>query len=157
MPAPTPTARGVPAGKKFDEGYKTLICFKATPTLGLWEKVVQPIGIDGLEAIDTTTMHNTTYRTKAPRSLKEPTAGSMTVAYDPAALPNILTQINKEDTITEHYPNGSSLCYYGFLQSFVRTEHREDAQPEATCTITPTFQDPTDGTEQPWVFTPPVP
>jgi hypothetical protein len=156
MAAPVPTPRGIPTGKKLDDGYKTVICLGASPTMSLWEKTVKPPGLDGGEAVDTTTMHNTVFRTKAPRQLKDATACTFTAAYDPAMLTALLTRINVEDTITVHFPNGGSLAFFGFLQSFETADIAEGTQPEATCTITPTNQDPVTGAEQGWVYTAPT-
>ncbi len=42
--------------RRLDDGYQTLIEFAENPAIKLWEKSVTPPGIDGGDAIDTTTM-----------------------------------------------------------------------------------------------------
>lgn len=154
--APTPVARTDPAGTKLDDGYRTLVAFTADPDASFWEKSITPPGMDGGDEIDTTTMHNDTYRTKAPRALVTMTPFSMTVAYDPALYTSILTLINIPTTVTVHYPNGGSLAFYGYLRAFEPDALVEGTQPEATITVVPTNQDPTTGDEEDPVYTPPV-
>lgn len=141
------TARSTPVGVRLDDGFSTLIAFAADPDISLWEKTVKPPGLDGGEAVQTSTMHNVTYRTTAPRQLKTLTPCTMTVAYDPQVYDQIISLINVETTITCHFADGSTLDFYGFLQNFEPGECAEGAQPEATCTITPTNVVPGTSTE----------
>lgn len=153
MAAPATTVRQTPAGIKLDDGYSTKIAFAADPDVSFWEKTVQPPGIDGGDAIETTTMHNTTWRTMASRALKTLTEASCTAAYDPNVYNNILSLINVETSVTVHFPDGSTLAFYGFLKTFEVNEHTEGEQPEATITITPTNYDPTNKVEEAPVLT----
>lgn len=152
MSAPTATARQTPAGIKLDDGFKTLVCPAANPTISFWEKTVKPPGLDGGDAIDTTTMHNNTWRTKAPRALVTMTDGDCKAAYDPNLYNTILTLLNVKTVWTVTFPDGSTLAFWGFLKSFAPDELKEGAQPEATVMIVPTNQDST-GTEQAPVLT----
>lgn len=138
MAAPTPTARQNPAGIKLDDGFSTVITFAADPDVSFWEKTVTPPGIDGGDAIETSTMHNDVWRTMAPRQLKTLTESSSTVAYDPNVFNNILSLINVRTTVTVTFPDGSTLAFYGYLRSFEPNEMSEGEQPEATVNITPT-------------------
>lgn len=134
----TTTARQTPGGTKLDDGFSTKIAFAADPDVSFWEKSVKPPGIDGGDAIDTTTMHNTTWRTFAARALRTLTESSITVAYDPKVYDQIVALINVNGWITVHFPDGSILNFVGFLRSFEPGDNSEGAQPEATISITPT-------------------
>lgn len=153
MAAPTATARGTPSGIKMDDGYQTLITFASAPTIAFWEKGVTPPGLDGMDGIDTTTMHNVQWRTKAPRALVTMTDLTLTVAWDPVLYQTILTLLNVKTTITVTFPDGGTLAFFGYLQKFEPSEHKEGEQPEATITVTPTNQDPVSGDEEAPVLT----
>lgn len=142
MSAPVATARGTPSGIKLKDGYSTKITFSSAPSISLWEKTVTPPGVDGGDAIDQTTMHNVTWRTSAPRSLKTLTEGQMTCAYDPGVITTIVAQINVEQTITVTFPDGSTEAFYGWLRTFEPQEVSEGNQPEANCAFTPSNFDP---------------
>lgn len=147
MAAPTPMARGVPAGKFLENGFSSLITIASSPTISFWEKTVQPPGWDGGDAIETTTMHNVVVRTMAPRTLKTLTPVTSKVAYDPVVNNDLKNHINRRTTITIEYSDGSTLAFHGFLQKFDPDELSEGEQPTGTVTIVPTNQDPTTGEE----------
>lgn len=147
MPVPSVTARSIPSGLKMDDGYQALIAFAADPDVSFWEKTVKPPGVDGGDAIETTTMHNDTYRTMASRALKTLTEASCTAAWDPKLYDQIIALINVETSITIHFPSGATLAFFGFLKSFDPSELKEGEQPEASITIVCTNVDPSDGTE----------
>lgn len=151
--APSPTPRTTPTGIKLDDGYQTLITPAANADVNFWEKTVKPPGLDGGDPTNTTTMHNVTYRTQSPKALITMTEMTLTVAYDPVMYTEALALINVETTYTVTFPDGSTLAFYGYLQSFEPGDHTEGEQPEATITIQPTNQDPTDGSEQAAVLT----
>lgn len=153
MAAPTPTARGTPNGRRIDDGFRTLVTFARAPNIALWEKTVTPPGFDGGEKVETTTMHNVRYRTSAPRYLITLTDSEFTAAYDPKVYNDILAIVNQKDTITHRFPDGSTLAYFGFLQTFEPQECEEGTQPEATCMICPTNVDPATGDEASPVLT----
>lgn len=148
MSAPTHTTRVEPTGSRLDDGYRTLITFAVDPDIKIWEKTVTPPGFDGGDPINTTTMHNDDLRTFSPRALSTMTGSKMTVAYDPAAYPQIQAIINVATTVTVAFPNGTKLSFYGFLQTFETGDMAEGAQPEATCVIGVTNQDPSSGAEE---------
>jgi hypothetical protein len=149
MAAPTATtALRTPAGTKLDDGYRTHINVRETAgttseddTISFWEKSVTPPGLDGEDAIDTTTMHNDTYRTFSPRALVTMTECSVTAAYDPQLYDDILLLLNKHSTITVVFPDSTSVAFYGYIRNFTPGEHVEGTQPTATITIQPTNQD----------------
>jgi len=147
MAVPTLTSRGVPSGARITDGYQTLMAFQANATVSFWEISVTPPGIDGGEAVENTTMLNTTWRTMAARALKTMTPAQMTAAYDSAVYDNIVALINVETSITIHFPDSSALVFYGFLQKFEPGELKEGTQPTATITVVPTNYDPVNGVE----------
>ncbi len=151
--APPTTARQTPSGIKMDDGFSTKIAFAADPDISFWEKTVQPPGIDGGDAVETSTMHNEEWRTMSPRQLKTLTDSSVTAAYDPNLYNSILNLINVETAVTVHFPDGSTLDFYGYLQKFEPSDNSEGEQPEATITIVPTNQVPSTGAEASPVLT----
>lgn len=152
MAAPLPTTRSTPAGRMLEDGYQSLVTFEADPDVALWEKTVQPPGLDGGDKIDVTTMHNTALRTYAPRSLQEMTDSQITGAYDPRLYPMIRALINVPTTITVLFPNGDTIAFFGYLKSFEPSELQEGEQPTATFMIVATNRD-SSGVEQDAVLT----
>lgn len=147
MTAPTPTARGTPSGRKMPDGYQTLYVFARIPTMGIWEKSVKPPGVDGGDAINTTTMQNLVWQTMAARALKTLTQSTFKAAYDPDTIPALVNAVNQLDTCTIHYPDDSSLAFYGFLKSVEFEDLVEGTMPEGTFTVTPTNYDPVGNVE----------
>lgn len=147
MAAPTPGTRIAPGGIKLKDGFSTVITFSGDTDVSIWEKSVKPPGIDGGDAIEQTTMHNTNWRTMAPRQLKTLTEFSVTGAYDPAVYTQILNLINVENTITVRFPDGSTLAFYGFLKTLEFADLVEGTQPEVTATVVPTNFDPVNHVE----------
>jgi hypothetical protein len=119
----------------------------------LWEKTVTPPGITGGDAIDTTTMHNTTYRTKRPRDLLDVPDYTMVCEYDPVAYDQVRELINEEDAITVHFPDGSTLDHFGFMMSVEPDENEEGTDPTMTVTIAVSNWDPDNNVEQGPVLT----
>lgn len=147
------TVRQTPSGIKLDDGFSTKIAFNRDPDVSFWEKTVKPPGIDGGDAVETTTMHNVTWRTMSPRKLRTMTQMTSKAAYDPAVYDQIRELVNQEGSITVHFPDGSKLDFFGYLKDFEPDDHVEGTQPEATITIVPTNQDPVTGAETAPVLT----
>lgn len=147
MAAPEITARLEPDGIMLEDGFSTTIAFARNPAVALWEKEVTPPGIEGGDAIDTTTMHNAKWRTKAPRQLMELTEVSFTAAFDPKMYTELQELINQNGSITVHEPDGSTVSFFGYLKSATRNAMSEGTHPELSCTIVPTNRDE-DGVEQ---------
>lgn len=142
MAAPGDTVRQTPAGIYLKNGYSTKVAFARAPSISLWERTAKPPGVEGGDGIDTTTMFNTTYRTMAARTLITLGESSFKAAYDPNVYNTILTLVNQEGAITHHFPDGSTLSYFGFLKGFEPDEMQEGTMPEATVSIVPTNYDP---------------
>lgn len=147
MGAPSATTRQSPAGIKLDDGFSSKITFACDPDISFWEKSVTPPGIEGGDPVDTTTMHNSTWRTMAPRALRTMEAASASAAYDPAVYDQIVAIVNVETVITITFPDGSTLAFWGYLKTFTPGELVEGTQPECTLSIQPTNQD-VQGVEQ---------
>lgn len=147
MAAPAATARTTPVGIKLEDGFSTKITFSRDPDVSFWEISVTPPGWEGGDPIDTTTMFNSVFRTKAARNLKEQTEASATVAYDPQVKTQIQELLNAEGTVTVHYPDGSSEAFYGYLKTFEHQENSEGEFPQADITIVPTQWDPANRVE----------
>ena len=154
MASPATTARVTPTGIRIEDGYQTLIALENIPGVNIWELEVTPPGVDGGDPIDTTTMHNVTYRTKSARSLKDITDGSITCAYDPEALDDILAQVNVEQSFTTTFYDGSTWDYFGFMQTFEPQGMSEGEMPEANVVFVVTNWDPANRVEQGPVNTP---
>lgn len=151
MAAPTPTARLNPSDDAkipLQDGHATFITLEADPSIAFWEKTTQPPGYDGGDAVDTTTMHNTTYRTFAPRQLATLTEISVTAGYDPVLYTDILARINVRDTITITFLDGSTVAFYGYVKSFEPQDNEEGNYPEATLVIQPTNWDHINNVEE---------
>ena len=125
---------------RLDDGYQTLISFAADPTVLFYEKTVTPPGIDGGGEVDTTTMLNSTWRTRNPKALITLSEASMTVAYDPATYPEIIALVNVNNLITATFPDASTLAFWGWLNTFTPGEHVEGEQPTAEIEIIPSNQ-----------------
>src|SRR5688572_8154423 len=141
MAAPTPTARQTPSGIMLRDGHSSLVTIGADPDCSVWEKTVNPPGVDGGDSIEQTTMHNDDWRTFAPRSLKTLTESTFKASYDPIYFTQLLLLINVRTTITITWREGSTLAFYGYLKAFIPDELAEGTQPEATVTILPTNWD----------------
>ncbi len=142
MAAPPLTARGAVAGTRLDNGFGILLAFASNPTIEVYEKSVTPPAIDGGEPIDTTTNHNVASMSKAPQCLDEWGDVTVVAAYDPAVLPELQVMTNLPQGITVHYPDATSLSFWGYLR---RTEHSalvKGQQPELTLTVVVTNWDP---------------
>lgn len=119
------------------DGYQTLIGFDADPTVLFYEKTVTPPGVVGGGEIDTSTMQNSTWRTRNPKALITLSEASLTVAYDPATYPEIIALVNVNNLITVTFPDGATLAFWGWLDEFTPGEHVEGEQPTADITVIP--------------------
>lgn len=148
MAAPTGTARTTPTGVPLKDGHQSLITLSGDADIEFWEKGVTPPGIDGGDEIDASTMHNSTWRTFFPRSLRTLTNASATVAYKPELYTSIVAQINVEQTFTVTFSDGQALFFFGYLKRFTPQEAVEGEQPEAEIEIVCTNWDPTNNVEE---------
>lgn len=141
MAAPTPTTRATPAGIMLRDGFSSKVTIGIDPDISVWEKTAKPPGIDGGDAVDQTTMHNTDYTTSAPQYLKTLTESTFKFSYDPAIYTQLMAVINVRTTITQSFRDGTTVAYYGFVQKAEFDELVRGTQPEGTMTIMPTNWD----------------
>lgn len=154
MTAPSPDTIGTPGGIKMDDGHRTVIVFGLLSTAKFWEKEVTPPGLDGGDAVEQTTMRNTTWRTSLPRALATLTETTITAAWDPESYNDIVdTLLNKNGTLTVIFPDGSTLAFFGFLRLAEPQSFVEGEQPEIQLTIEPSNIDPVSGDEEGPVMT----
>jgi len=122
-----------------NEGHPTIITFLGSASGGLslqlYEKEVTPPSLDGGGPNDTTTMRNTTYRTKQPKSLISLGQMSFVAAYDPAAYSGLVSILNDNQQICIEFPDHSTLTFWGWLDKFTPSRITEGTQPTAECVI----------------------
>lgn len=126
-----------------NDGHPTKISFSASAsgvTLFMKEKEVTPPGISMGGENDTTTMHNVTWRTKAPKQLKTLTPASFSAAYDPEIYTELLDLIGVNQLITITFANSSTVAFWGWLDEFTPGNVVEGEQPVADVTIIPSNQ-----------------
>jgi hypothetical protein len=131
---------------RMDDGFKTIIAFASNPTVKLYEKDVTPPGIEAGGAVDTTTMRNTTWRTRNAKKLKTLSDSSFVAAYDPTVYSQLVAMIGVNQQITITFPDSKTLIFWGWLDSFKPGKIAEGEQPTADCTIIPSNQN-TSGVE----------
>lgn len=122
---------------RIDDGFSTTIEFGLTK---LYEKTVTPPGVEGGGETPTTTMLNTTWRTRSPKKLKTLSPCSFVAAYDPAVYDEIVAEINTNQSIVITFADSSTLTFWGWLDSFLPNEAEEGVQPTANCVIIPSNQ-----------------
>jgi len=125
---------------RIDDGFATTITFAdqgsgTGPGITFWEKEITPPGMDAGGENDTTTMRNTTYRTKAPKKLITMTPMTLVVSYDAVFYDDIVDMIGDNQLITITFPDTSTVAFYGWLDKFEPGNIVEGEQPTATITI----------------------
>ena len=122
---------------RLDDGHPTTIQLDVLPGLLFYEKEVTPPGIDGGGENDTTTMLNTTYRTRAPKKLITLTPATVTAAYDPGiyAPTEIMAVINENTLVSIRFPDGQGISFFGWLDNVSFGAIVEGAQPTIDFTI----------------------
>lgn len=122
------------------DGHATTLTFSLASSVSFAPKEVTPPGVDGGDEIDTTTMLNNTWRTRAPRSLITLTECEFSAAYDPEVYDTILSMVNINQQITVHFSDGSTLMFWGWVKRFKPNGSKEGDQPMADVVITPSNQ-----------------
>lgn len=129
---------------RLDDGHSTFLTFAENSSVKFYEKTVTPPGIKGGGPNDTTTMHNETWRTHAPKKLKTLSEGGASVAYDTAVYTQILAMINVNQLITIHFPDGSTYAFWGWIDEFTPGAIKEGEQPVAEVKMQPSNQNDSD-------------
>ena len=120
---------------RMDDGFSTTIEFAEDSDVQMWEKEVTPPGVSGGGEIPTTTMQNTTWRTRSPKSLIDLQPCTFVVAYDPAVYDEIIAMINTNQEITITFPDDATLVFWGWLDEFTPNALVEGEQPTAEVTL----------------------
>lgn len=147
MAAPTPTVRTLPTGTKPPEGFPVLVTLSLNPGIWFWEKVSKPLAYDMGEPIDQTTQFNIAFMTKASRALIDTPMLHSKGTYDPDIYLQIKTMMGKAQTITHKFPNGATICFYGYVAKFDPEDTEIGKQPEADISYVPTNWDPVNQVE----------
>lgn len=125
---------------RLDDGHPTLVTFAEDASVNFWEKSVTPPGMSGGGENDTTTMHNSVWRTKAPKKLITMTPLSFTASYDPVVYDEIQAMVNVNQLITVTFPDASTLAFWGWIDEFTPGATEEGTAPTADVTIQPSNQ-----------------
>jgi len=128
---------------RIDDGHSTTIAFSASASgieLYMSEKEVTPPGMSMGGENDTTTMRNTTWRTKAPKQLKTLTPCTVSVAFDPEIYDEMADLSGTNQLITITFPDDSTLAFWGWIDEFTFGNIVEGEQPTADVTIIPSNQ-----------------
>lgn len=117
MAAPAVTSRTVPTGYKLPEGFKITIAYSLRPAVNIWETEGAPAGQEAA-AIDTTTQHNTKYKTKWISAILETSDVDGQAGYDPDSMDDLLFLCGAQaGSFTVHMPQGTKYAYWGGLRA----------------------------------------
>lgn len=162
MAAPTPgTKPTIPTGQfLLPDGFRSLIVFSQAPTIAIWPVTLKFGGYDGGAKINITTMYNLAWRTFRLRQLKEKEDTTGKFGFDPnifgvGANYGLTGLINNDHgVVTEFWPDGGTLCYYGGLMKMSAPELKEGDFPQFDATIVCTNWDFSNNVESGPVWTP---
>lgn len=153
MAAPTVTARVTPVGIPLKDGYVSHITFAADPDVSFWERSIQPPAMDGGDPINLTSMFNNTYETYTPQSLIKSGPVQVTALYDPAVYSQIQALININTSVTILLADGTTICFWGYLQRFEPDVLEKGKEPTCKITVIPTNFDSVNNVESDPVIT----
>lgn len=134
------TTRVAPVGNRLEDGFVSKIAFEADPNISLWEIEVTPPGMDVGDPIDTSTMFNTTYVTKAPGQLIDLTDAGIVCAYDPQVYDQIIALLGENGWVTVLFPDASTEDFIGYLRSFTPGNLVRNGFPTANAVVVCTNQ-----------------
>jgi hypothetical protein len=106
-----------------------------------WEKTVAPMGIQGGGANDITSMRNTRWRTRHPKKLLTLSEASITAAYDPQILEELVDLAQENRRWMTLFPDGSAWIFWGWFDELSPNDHEEGSEPDADVTIIPSNVD----------------
>jgi len=115
--------------------------------LGLALKSIQPIGVDGGDPIDVTTLTNTLWVTKQPQALQEVPDFSFTCQYYPDDWNTIVSEVNSNQALSITLSDGKILSFWCYLRTFEPKEAGKGEEWQATGTVVVTNMD-NSGVEQ---------
>ncbi len=128
-------------GKRLTDGHPTRMSFSLNPNLLIYEMSVKPPGIAGGGPNDTTSMRNTTWRTRQPKKLKSLKAISFTAQYNTLAFNQLLAMVNNIQTATITYSDGTNHVVYGWIDDVDYNDTVEGSPPTMTVTFEPSNAD----------------
>lgn len=140
---------------RLDDGFSTTIELELAPTVKLYEKEITPPNITGGGGIETTTMRNTAWKTKAPKKLKMMGQVHTVCAYATDCIPVLFAQIQVNQRLTITFADGSSLRIWGWLDEFTPGAFKPDEQPTATVIFVPSMRDDNGAEVAPLYIDPP--
>tara|TARA_R110000851_G_scaffold46656_6_gene113573 strand:+ start:2061 stop:2498 length:438 start_codon:yes stop_codon:yes gene_type:complete len=101
----------------------------------LQEVSISPPSISSGGEIDTTSMSNAAWRTKAPKQLHELGEVSFSALYDPAKIGTYLAGVGLNQSIVITFADATTLTFYGWVDSFSPSEISEGELPTVDVTI----------------------
>lgn len=125
---------------RLTDGHSTIMLVAPQAGILFFEIEVTPPGLDGGGPNDTTTMRNTTWRTRQPKKLVTMTGLTIKASYDPQMYSTIVANLNVNQPLTLQFPNGANIVFYGWIDKFTPDPHREGEQPTATIMVEPSNQ-----------------
>ncbi len=138
---------------RMDDGFSTTITMSNLPLAHLWEKEITPPAMQAGGPIDTTTMRNLKWRTKAPKQLKTMGKVTATCAYASVTFEELQEQVGQKQIFTVTFPDKSTWSFWGFMDEFTPGAYKEGDQPTAVVTFECSMTD-LDGAEVDPVYTP---
>lgn len=123
-----------------DDGFSTTMYFSNAPsgaTLWFREVDLTPPGIDGGGPNDVTTMRNTAWRTRKPKSLRTLTEFTATCKYDPKIYGQIVDMINDNTIIVITFPDSATVRFWGWIDKFIPNTLSEGEMGTAVVTVVP--------------------
>ena len=107
----------------------------------LWEVGINLPTMEGGGGVETTTLRNTTMRTRKPKTLKNLSEASFSAQYDDAHAATIYSAINTNQEITITWPDASTLKFWGWVDSVSFGEIVQGEAPTVDITIVCSNQD----------------
>jgi hypothetical protein len=126
-----------------NDGFSTTMYFSNAPsgvTLYFEEIDVTPPGVDMGGPNDTTTMRNSTWRTRQPKKLKTLTPMTATCKYDPRIYSQILDMIGVITDVVVTFPDGETEQFKGWIDKFIPNALVEGEMGTAVVTVEPSNQ-----------------
>lgn len=148
MAVPSPVARQDPIQEKLKNGYRALITPHDDPNISFYEIETGLPGLMGPPLINTSTQHNDTVQTFAPGALVTMEEFTCRVAYNPILYDEIIAMLNDEQALTNTFPNGGTLTYWGVIRGFKPDGLVNGTFPTAALTVGCTNVNPSTGAEE---------
>lgn len=142
MAAPVPNTRQFPTAMRLDDGHQSVIAWNSQADLAIFEKTLQVPATDNGDPIETSTMLNQEFETKAPQRLKGHDDGVVVAGFDPNARETIDDLVGLPDSISWWYPEGTGYVHWGYARRAEFSPLTKGEMPEVTISIVQTNWDP---------------